>query len=67
MEAYYVAGIDVHKRMLAVVITEVKPGECEFGSQRCAKSNWQLRRLLPQAAWAAAHTENSVFSGCITG
>jgi hypothetical protein len=27
MEGYYVAGIDVHKTMLVVVVTEVKVGE----------------------------------------
>ena len=43
----------------------VCPGQNESGgrsrSQRCAKGNWQMRRLLPQAAWAAAHTKNSFF------
>jgi hypothetical protein len=34
MRAYYVAGIDVHKAMLAVVLREVKPGECEFHRRR---------------------------------
>ena len=30
MESYRVAGIDVHKKMLAVVITAVEAGEIRF-------------------------------------
>jgi hypothetical protein len=42
MEAgYFVAAIDVHKRMLAVVVTDVKPGEMVFH---------------PAALWDAANT-----------
>ena len=45
MEAYYVAGIDVHKAMLAVVVSEVKPGECEFQRRRFGTTRIQLREL----------------------
>ena len=45
MEAYYVAGIDVHKSMLAVVISEVKPGECEFERRHFGTTRSQLREL----------------------
>ena len=45
MEAYYVAGIDVHKAMLAVVVGEVKPGEWEFHRRRFGTSRSQLREL----------------------
>src|SRR5580698_2778321 len=45
MEAYYVAGIDVHKAMLAVVVSEVKPGEVEFRRRRFGTRRSQLREL----------------------
>jgi transposase len=45
MEAYYVAGIDVHKRMLAVVVAEVKTGEWEYQRQRFGTTREQLREL----------------------
>jgi transposase len=45
MEAYYVAGIDVHKAMLAVVVSEVKPGEVEFHRRRFGTTRSQLREL----------------------
>jgi transposase len=48
MQAYYVAGIDVHKAMLAVVVSEVKPGECEFQRRRFGATRSQLRELT---AW----------------
>lgn len=50
MQAYYVAGIDVHKAMLAVVVSEVKPGECEFQRRRFGATRRQLREL---AEWFA--------------
>lgn len=50
MQAYYVAGIDVHKAMLAVVVSEVKPGECEFQRRRFGATRSQLREL---AEWLA--------------
>jgi transposase len=47
--AYRIAGIDVHKRMLAVVVSEVEgAGEYEFESRRWGTSPAQLRLL---AAW----------------
>src|SRR5580693_7674551 len=51
MEAYNVAGIDVHKRMLAVVIAEVRPGECEFERRHFGTTRSQLREL---AQWLRA-------------
>jgi hypothetical protein len=45
MEGYYVAGIDVHKAMLAVVVGEVKPGEWEFHRRRFGTTRPQLREL----------------------
>jgi transposase len=45
MQGYYVAGIDVHKAMLAVVVSEVKPGECEFQRRRFGTTRSQLREL----------------------
>src|ERR1700683_1356981 len=45
MEAYYVAGIDVHKAMLAVVVSEVKPGEVEFRRRRFGTTRSQLGEL----------------------
>jgi transposase len=48
MEGYYVAGIDVHKAMLAVVVGEVKTGEWEFQRRRFGTTRGELRGL---AAW----------------
>ena len=45
-------GIDVHKKMLAVVISEVKPGECEFQRRRFGTGRTQLRELV---AWLDEH------------
>ena len=46
---YRMAGIDVHKRMLAVVVSDVEvAGEYVFESQRWGTSPAQLRLL---AAW----------------
>jgi transposase len=46
---YRIAGIDVHKRMLAVVVADVEvAGEYEFESRRWGTSPGQLRAL---AAW----------------
>jgi len=50
MQAYYVAGIDVHKAMLAVVVSEVKAGESEFQRRRFGTTRKQLREL---AEWLA--------------
>jgi transposase len=47
--AYRIAGIDVHKRMLAVVVSDVEvAGEYEFESRRWGTSPTQLQLL---AAW----------------
>lgn len=50
MEAYNVAGIDVHKAMLAVVVAEIRPGEWAFQRRRFATTRSQLREL---AQWLA--------------
>ena len=44
-ERYVVAGIDVHKKMLAVVIAEVKVGKMEFQRRRFGTTPSQLREL----------------------
>jgi transposase len=44
-ERYVVAGIDVHKKMLAVVIAEVKVGEMEFQRRRFGTTPSELREL----------------------
>src|SRR5438094_6284501 len=45
--AYRIAGIDVHKKMLAVVICEVEvDGEFEFERRRCGSNPEQLRLLV---------------------
>lgn len=48
MEAYYIAGIDVHKKMLAVVVAAVQVGEWEFQRRRFGTTPAQLREM---AAW----------------
>lgn len=43
---YKIAGIDVHKKMLAVVIAEVaRPGEYEFQQRRFGTGAGELRRM----------------------
>src|SRR5205814_9230788 len=45
--AYRIAGIDVHKKMLAVVICDVEvDGEFEFERRRCGSNPEQLRLLV---------------------
>jgi transposase len=47
--AYRIAGIDVHKKMLAVVVSDVdSDGECQFERRRFGSSPASLRAL---AAW----------------
>jgi hypothetical protein len=49
--AYRIAGIDVHKKMLAVVVSDVQvEGEYQFERRRVGTSPDQLRSL---AAWLA--------------
>jgi hypothetical protein len=44
--AYRIAGIDVHKKMLAVVIADVEvDGEYEFGRRKYGTGGEQLRSL----------------------
>ena len=47
--AYWIAGVDVHKKMLAVVIADVAvDGECQFERRTVSTSPGALRAL---AAW----------------
>jgi len=46
MEGYYVAGIDVHKAVLMVAVSEVKPGESEFQRRRFGTRREQLREMV---------------------
>ena len=49
---YRIAGIDVHKRMLAVVIADIAvEGEYQFTHRRVGTSPRELREL---AAWLVA-------------
>ncbi len=44
--AYMIAGIDVHKKMLAVVVADVEvEGEYEFERRRFGSNPEELRRL----------------------
>ncbi len=47
-DAYYIAGIDVHKKMLAVVIANVRETELQFEGRRFGTTVSELRRL---SAW----------------
>jgi len=56
--AYRVAGIDVHKRMLAVVVTDIAvEGEYQFQRRMIGTSPGQLRAL---AAWLLEHEVEEV-------
>src|SRR5512145_1885880 len=57
--SYRIAGIDVHKKMLAVVIADVAvEGEYRFARRRVGTSPRELREL---AAWLVAeHVEEAV-------
>jgi transposase len=46
--AYKIAGIDVHKAMLAVVVAEVREGEPSFEKRKFGATDSELRHLL---AW----------------
>ncbi len=46
--AYWIAGVDVHKKMLAVVIADVVEGEYQFERRTVSTSPGALRAL---AAW----------------
>jgi transposase len=50
--AYNVAGIDVHKRMVAVVITNARESELHFECRRFGTTVGELRQL---GAWLQAH------------
>lgn len=46
MEAYKLAGIDVHKRMLAVVVTDAAAvGEFQFARRKFGAGNLELKKL----------------------
>ncbi len=56
--SYRIAGIDVHKKMLAVVVAEVEvQGEYEFERIRYGSNPEQLRLL---AAWLIEHKVEEV-------
>lgn len=44
-QVYYVAAIDVHKAMLAVVVAAVEPGEWRFQRRKFGATRAQLREL----------------------
>jgi hypothetical protein len=48
MDPYNLAGIDVHKRMLAVVIANARATELQFECRRFGTTTSDLRHLL---AW----------------
>jgi hypothetical protein len=54
---YYVAGIDVHKKMLAVVVANVRETELRFECRRFGTTVSELRNLL---AWLREHTVQEV-------
>ena len=57
---YRIAGIDVHKKMLAVVIADVAvDGEYQFDRRRVGTSPGDLRSL---AAWLVAR-QSSLIAG----
>jgi hypothetical protein len=58
MEATYnVAGIDVHKKMLAVVITNARDTELTFECRRFGTTLSELRRLCE---WLKEHAVQEV-------
>src|SRR2546429_4577715 len=54
---YYVAGIDVHKTMLAVVVANVSERELRFECRRFGTTVSELQNL---SAWVRAHTLEEV-------
>src|SRR5437660_11802398 len=54
---YYVAGIDVHKTMLAVVVANVSERELRFECRRFGTTVSELQNL---SAWLRAHTVQEV-------
>src|SRR5690242_13215823 len=54
---YYVAGIDVHKTMLAVVVANVSERELQFECRRFGTTVGELRNL---SAWLQAHAVQEV-------
>ena len=55
--AYYVAGIDVHKKMLAVVVANARDRELHFEGRRFGTTVSELRNL---AAWLRTHDVQEV-------
>ena len=43
--AYYVAGIDVHKKMLAVVVANARDRELQFECRRFGTTVCELQKL----------------------
>ena len=54
---YYVAGIDVHKTMLAVVVANVGERELPFECRRFGTTVGELRNL---STWLQAHAVQEV-------
>ena len=57
MEAYYVAGVDVHKKMLAVVVANAGERELHFECRRFGTTISELRNL---SAWLRERTVQEV-------
>jgi transposase len=55
--AYYVAGIDVHKKMLAVVVANARDTELRFECRRFGTTVSELRNL---STWLREHTVQEV-------
>lgn len=56
-EAYYVAGIDVHKKMLAVVIANARDRDLQFECHRFGTTVSELQNL---STWLRAHSVQEV-------
>ena len=56
-EIYNIAGIDVHKKMLAVVVANARDTELHFQCQRFGTTASELRRLL---VWLQEHSVQEV-------
>ena len=54
---YRIAGIDVHKKMLAVVVTDVEVDDLHFERQKVGTTPIDLRRL---ADWLVEHAVEEV-------
>jgi hypothetical protein len=55
--AYYVAGIDVHKKMLAVVVANARNRELQFEYRRFGTTVSELQKL---STWLQEHAVQEV-------